>query len=54
MISASVGNSWVVVKWAHDVWLLAAIASKNLALCTGGFATRAPFNWNVDKIIPAQ
>ena len=54
MIGASVGNSWAVIRWAHNVWLFAAFASENLAVCAGGLPTRAPFDWNVDNAVPAQ
>ena len=54
MIRASVGNSWTVIKWAYGVWLLAAFTNDNLAVCAGGLPARAPFDWNVDNVIPAQ
>lgn len=54
MIIASVGNSWIVIEWAHGVWHLAAVASKNLAVCAGGFPARAPFDRNVNDVIPAE
>jgi hypothetical protein len=54
MIRASFGNSWTVIKWAHGVWLFAAFASKNLAVCAGGFPTRAPFDRDVNDVVPAQ
>jgi hypothetical protein len=54
MIGASLGDSWTVIKWANGIWLLAAFASKNLAVCGRGFPTRAPFDWNVDNVVPAQ
>jgi hypothetical protein len=54
MKSASSGNSWAVIEWAHAVRLFAAFASEYLAFCAGGFAARSPFDWNVNKVIPAR
>jgi hypothetical protein len=54
MISASIGNSWVVIEWANGIWLLAAFAGENLAVCAGGLPARPPFDWNINNVIPAR
>lgn len=52
MISASVGNSCIVIECAHDVWRLAAVAIEKLAIRAGGFPAQSPFGWNVNNITP--
>ena len=52
MVIASPGNGRFVIERAYYVWCLATLATEKLAFCAWRLATRPPFGWNVDNVIP--